>query len=473
VNLHPVLGVVRGSTFGMLRAPDAFMPQVRALGVHAVRVFLYWSQIEPEPDRFVWDAVDALLTQLEDGDLVWVTVCSSSTWATRRATPALPPSPALEVDRYRRFVARLVRHCQGRIRLWQCDNEPCVPLLWAGSAPEYLEHLDAFWHAVKEADPGAQVVLGGAPPHAVTLDGSTVDAGPVAFFDQLLREGRERFDVFDVHLYGDPYSIPAAIDAWRRRMAAFGYQKPIVAGEYNGPYLGQFPELMPHLGGALLTLRDLLTGQVAPEQSAEQPLGPDESPMVALYERMATLPVAIQMFMDGCPADLEERRHRWNCRDLVIRNLLAASSGVPATFCWNLGPETYGIDARYHILHLLFDKFKLMDYEGQVLRHRYPAAETLSLLAGKLGGVESVRRIVVPEQPELYVFEVQRARRPLMVAWVRCDGLDGEDVPAVPLVCDWTKPEAAAVDAFGAAVPIRVHNGRLHLAVSVTPTFVE
>ena len=45
------------------------------------------------------------------------------------------------------------------------------------------------------------------------------------FFDHLLREGREYFDVFDLHLYGDAYTIPARLDFMRRKMAALGYQK--------------------------------------------------------------------------------------------------------------------------------------------------------------------------------------------------------------------------------------------------------
>jgi hypothetical protein len=87
------LGVVRGTTYGLFGAAEPFVPHARALGARIVRVNLYWSPIEPEPGRFAWDAVDALLDQLEPGDEAWVTVCSSSPWATRRATRWLLASP--------------------------------------------------------------------------------------------------------------------------------------------------------------------------------------------------------------------------------------------------------------------------------------------------------------------------------------------------------------------------------------------
>jgi hypothetical protein len=58
-----------------------------------------------------------------------------------------------------------------------------------------------------------------------------------------------------------------------------------------------------------------------------------------LYEQMASLPPQLQMFMRGCPEELEDKRHRINCRELVMRNLLALSAGVRRTVCWNLAPD--------------------------------------------------------------------------------------------------------------------------------------
>src|SRR4051794_31543291 len=117
-------GVVRGISYGLFGPPDGFVPAARALGAGLVRAYVYWGQVEPRPGEYRWDVVDALLDQLDGGTEAWITLCSSSPWATRRATDFLPPSPAHELGAYRAFVAAVVRRCAGRVRYWQCDNEP-------------------------------------------------------------------------------------------------------------------------------------------------------------------------------------------------------------------------------------------------------------------------------------------------------------------------------------------------------------
>jgi hypothetical protein len=156
------LGVVRGISYGLFGAPGEFVGQARGLGAGMIRAYFYWGQVEPEPGRYRWEAVDALLGQLTGDEEVWITLCSSSPWGTRVASDFLPPSPARDQGAYGEFVRRMVGHCGGRVRYWQCDNEPSnTDLLWAGTAAEYVEQLTTFYRAVKDADPAAGVVLGG------------------------------------------------------------------------------------------------------------------------------------------------------------------------------------------------------------------------------------------------------------------------------------------------------------------------
>ena len=148
------LGVVRGISYGLFGPPGEFVPQARSLGAGLVRAYVFWGQVEPEPGRYRWDVVDALLAQLDGDEEVWITLCSSSPWATRQPTDFLPPSPARDQDAYARFVRQIVRRCAGRVRYWQCDNEPSnTGLLWAGTAAEYVEQLTTMYRAVKDADP--------------------------------------------------------------------------------------------------------------------------------------------------------------------------------------------------------------------------------------------------------------------------------------------------------------------------------
>jgi hypothetical protein len=336
------LGIVRGISYGLFGKPDPFIPQARALGARIVRAYFFWGQIEPSPGDHSWATVDALLAQLDGDEEMWITLCSSSAWATRVATDFLPPSPAHQLAAYAEFVRQTVAHCGGRVRYWQCDNEPSnTELLWAGTADEYGRQLDAFSTAVKSADPTALVVLGGCGYDVLS---SPAHSPQRQFFDAIVSSGRDAFDIFDVHLYGDPYRIPEYVATARQFMAAHGYQKPVVAGEYGGPSLFEFPEVETALQTALAEAFASAPAAQSTESLAAQASQntPERLAMQALYARMATLPPRLQMCMHECPPELEAKRHRIACRQLVMRNLFALESGIQRTLYWNLAPEVPG-----------------------------------------------------------------------------------------------------------------------------------
>jgi hypothetical protein len=465
------LGIVRAISYGLFGKPDTFMPQLRGLGATLVRVYVYWSQVEPEPGRWRFDAVDAFLEQLDGSEEVWVTVCSSSPWATRRATEFLPPSPAKDPDAYRRFVERLVRHCGGRVRWWQCDNEPSnVGLTWAGTAQEYVAQLKVFHRAVKAVDADAGVVLGGAP---YALPASPPDSPERRFYDVLLRDGGDAFDAFDLHLYGPAEQIPADIDSARAMLRAAGHEKPLLAGEYNAPWPNLYPEATAAMEQAMAAVFAAGAGGSGQGEGADPARTPEAAAMAGLYERMASLPPQLQMFLRGCPPELEAKRDRINCRELVMRNLLALSAGVRRTACWNLAPDIPGYQNPLSVMDLLFGKLTLLGYEDGELRRRHPSAEAFALLAERLGGVETVTRLAVAERPDLDLFDVRRrGRGPLLVVWRRRDPFDGEDEPPVPFEWPWPAPRAAAVDALGQAQGAEAVDGRVRAQVSLTPLFI-
>jgi Beta-galactosidase len=456
------LGIVRGISYGLFGKPDAFMPRLRELGATLVRIYFYWSQVEPEPGYYTFEILDAFLDQLDGTEEVWVTVCSSSRWATQQATDFVPPSPAKDLGAYYQFVHRLVRHCDGRVRFWQCDNEPNnVGLTWLGTAQDYVTQLEVMHRAVKDADPTAAVVLGGA---TYGLPTAAPDSPERQFYDVLLRDGRDAFDIFDLHLYGPAEQILADIETARSMMRAFGYEKPMLVGEYNGPWPNLFPEAISAMEQAMTAIvQDGVDPRRTPEQAA----------LANLYERMAGLPPQIQMFMRGCPPELDAKRDRINCREIVMRNLLALSAGVRRTVCWNLAPEVPGYENPLSIMDLLFGKFVLLGYEGTDLQVRHAAAETFALLASQLSGVEAVTRVGVPERADLFLFDVRRGGRgPLLVVWRQRDSFAGEDEPPVPFDWPWPATYATAVDAFGQTQPVELEDGRVRLAVSITPLFL-
>ena len=94
------------------------------------------------------------------------------------------------------------------------------------------------------------------------------------------------------------------------------------------------------------------------------PADATKNPIAALYAKRDTLAPQTQMFLAGCPKDLQEKFHRIACRDLVMRNLLAFSSGVQKTMYWDLWHDTSNDD----LMHLMYARFRLLDYDGGVLK---------------------------------------------------------------------------------------------------------
>jgi hypothetical protein len=467
-------GVVRGISYGLFGKPDPFMPEARTLGARVVRAYFFWGQIEPRPGEYTWDAVDTLLDQLDGDEEVWITLCSSSPWATRTSTDFLPPSPAHDLAAYAEFVRRTVAHCGGHVRYWQCDNEPSnTELLWAGTADEYVAQLGAFYAAVKSADASALVVLGGCGYDVLS---SPPQSEQRRFFDRLASSGRDAFDIFDVHLYGDPYRIPEYVSMARKFMAAHGYQKEVVAGEYSGPSLFEFSQVEDALQAALAEAFSSVpeaqsTAALAAQANQDTP---ERVAMKALYARMDSLPERLQMFLHGCPPEFEAKRHRIACRQLVMRNVLALASGIRRTLYWNLAPEVPGPVDPYVLMHLLIGKLPLLDYRDSVLGHRYPEADTFALTARELDGVDAVDRVPVADGSGVHAFRLCRAgRQPLHVVWDQRDAFDGECQPPREVTLDWPDADASVIDAFGSVQPAVVRSHTLRLSLTDTPLFVR
>ena len=98
----------------------------------------------------------------------------------------------------------------------------------------------------------------------------------------------------------------------------------------------------------------------------------------------------------------------------------------------------------------------------------------IDLRESAVHGVRAVQRVEIEGKPSLFLFEVDRGPRgPLLVAWEQRDAFSGEDAAATPYDLPWRFPRARATDALGAAVPVQVKDGRLSLAISLTPIYIE
>ena len=456
-------GVVRGISYGLFGPPTAFAEAAAGLGVGLIRAYVYWSQVEPEEGRFDFAVLDRLLDDLDTHGMdLWLTVCSSSPWATRVPTSFQPQSPALDATRYGRFVQAVVRRCAGRVKYWQSNNEPSnTGLLWDGTAEEYVAQLRVFYDAVRRESPAAEVVLGGCGYDYLS---SEPGSPPRQFFEVLVQEGREAFDLFSVHLYDDPARIPAHLEDVRSLMRKSGSEKPVVVGEYAGPSLFELPEALAALETAMITAFG----------DSDQAEPPDRRAMRQLYDRLDELPDGIRMFLEGPPPELEALRERVACRQMVTRNVLALAAGAGLTVCWNLAPEIPHYRDRLNMLGFLSGTFALLDFDddGELTRER-PAAATLRMVSRHLTGARGAKPMPT-DDPALSAYAIETADgKALHVLWREGDLLRGETSPPVRVAWPWLEPTAVIEDAFGARDELATDHGRVTLSTSVTPLLVS
>ena len=456
------LGVGWAFVYGYQGVPaEEFMRDVRQMGGGFAKIYVFWNQLEPEHGRYDWSAVDAFVDQLKSPDEGLISVFSSSSWATAQPSTMIPASPAKNPNEYYQFILKLVSRYKGRVRFWQNDCEPNNPIYWSGTKEQFVDQLKLFYKAAKAADPDATVVAGGYdglfnPPDMPPMYNQQAS---LDFFNYVLDVGRDAFDVFDLRLYADPYTIPGRVDYIRGRMKSLGYDKAIIATEYGGPGFFEFAANRAYIPKIAAWSQSALGGTSTAGDSIND-----------LYANINQLAPETQMFLAGCSPELEAKIERLQSRELAIRNVLALSAGVERTAYWQLLTMSLPRD---HIMQLMYGKIGMLTYTDGKVSQRFAVADAFQRTAQLLAGVRAVKRIELPEKPSIYFFELDRGDRGLAyVIWERRDTFRGEDEPATPLDVAWSRGPVSAHDVLGNTVTAEVTHQRLRLPVSVTPIFL-
>jgi hypothetical protein len=463
------IGVVRGISYGLFGPPEDFGAAARDLNARLIRAYVYWHQVEPTPGEYDWTVVDRLLAQVEGWGRLWLTVCSSSPWATRTATTFLPPSPPLDPAAYGRFIAALAERARQHVEYWQCENEPSnTGLLWAGSAEEYASLLGTFAAAVRSVPGAGHVVLGGIGYDVLSTE---ADSEQWEFFDIVCGTVPDAFDFADIHLYDDPRRIAAHAAAVRELLTRNACDQPLVVGELGGPTILGFPEAEHALQTAMLSA---LSGPDGPGTEA-----PDRRAMRALYDRLDELPPELQQFLDGSPPDVASRRDRIACREVVTRTLLALAEGVSLACWWDLAPEVPGYSDPYNMLGLVSARLALLDFQGDPpeLVDAQPAAATFRMLAAALRGAIAVERITLGDRGDVHAFTVvfpDGSDKAVQVLWRDAGPFEGDEDAREAFEWQWVHDGLHVANAFAQAVPVPAWNhGRLAVPLTATPILLS
>ena len=189
---------------------------------------------------------------------------------------------------------------------------------------------------------------------------------------------------------------------------------------------------------------------------------------------MSTLAPETQMFMQGCPPELDAKYQRIQARGIVVRNLFALSAGVQKTIYWYLPADPIEGDARFNVMTLMYGKIGLVAHTSQGFGDLRLGAEVFQRMAAALDGVERVTRVEIAAQPSVVLFHVDRGTKaPVWVAWERRDAFAGEDAPALAVDLNPDVTISRAADAFGHAVAIQKVDGHARIAVTDTPVFLQ
>jgi hypothetical protein len=200
---------------------EADVNRMRHGGLDVVRVPVGWGTVQPTPTRFEWGELDRIVAVTARARLsVLPFLYGTPRWVARRGT-TLPIDNARQrrawaafvsaaVERYGRYGTYWQEHGfssgdyvpRRPIRTWQIWNEENFFYFARPASPRrYARLLKGTYRAVRRADPGADIVLGGLfgnprerPPRAMAA---------ADFLDRLYRVRgiRRTFDGVALHPY--------------------------------------------------------------------------------------------------------------------------------------------------------------------------------------------------------------------------------------------------------------------------------
>lgn len=177
-----------------------------SMNLHTLRISVAWSGCEPEKGLYEWDRLDRLIETASSryGLSLLAYICYAPAWATGGDWKA----PPLDAADFARFAGAAAARYRGGVRCWELWNEPDNQDFWIGTPAEYVRMAAAGARAIKEADPGALICLGGlAQSHRAD------------YLADLYRLGAGNFtDVINVHGYFETWNglpltdLPACLE---------------------------------------------------------------------------------------------------------------------------------------------------------------------------------------------------------------------------------------------------------------------
>lgn len=209
------------SPFGIgssaLRSRDhaRWMPQMADIGLRDLRAFGGNWGVEPEPGVWSWTTFDERLAYLESlGVSSGVLFNGLAKWDTKDQKGGLPLNSLPE---WSAMVGEVVKHAKGRVKYYECWNEPPNGTRNAPAA-DYAKVVMATYDAAKAANPEAMVGMAAKSAHISYLD-QAIKAGAKGHFDYITLHPYEILGTVMSHPGTEPIYMSIA-PAVRKMLAA-------------------------------------------------------------------------------------------------------------------------------------------------------------------------------------------------------------------------------------------------------------
>jgi len=208
---------------------------VHALGVHWVRMFATWPDLEPGRGSLdpAWlNLYEQSFRQLPPGTKVLLDVVDSPHWETGSPDEHTPPANPAD---YAAMLSNVAHRFGSRVAAYEIWNEEDEPRWWLG-APDpagYTRLLQAVYPAVKAAEPRATILVGGLTGNDYPFLEGIYAAGGKGYFDAVGVHTDTSCNILSPYEYlrgADNRMIPDSFLAYREVhavMAANGDPRPI------------------------------------------------------------------------------------------------------------------------------------------------------------------------------------------------------------------------------------------------------
>ncbi|MBI4845658.1 MAG: hypothetical protein HY810_04190 [Candidatus Omnitrophica bacterium] len=374
----------KNSPFGI--HPAVPYDEAQNMGVKWTRggagAYFFWSLVDPDmagdPAQFKWQGVafrqqgkgvkfnyDELYNTQEAGFQILYNIDIQPKLARgyRKNDSWLP----VDEDAYKNFVKAVVRR-YAFVRYWQIGNEPT-----ADKMQDYGRFISITYNAIKEADPGAKVLIGGVSgmkmPHTISEYRLNFNKFYLPLLEDIANQNKRCFDIFDFHLYGDvsgDYLLSRDIYNYISRMInKLGIPEP---EEY------WITEMGTYSGDPVQVIRGRNNTKDWPYQSEKQ-----------------------------------------QAIDIVKRYVYPLSSGIKKIFlAWGLKEGFKNDQGYFDFTGLIYDGRFEHDQGSGVRKLSY---YTYKKMAEVLEGSDWSNIEIVQESEGLYIYKFIKQEKPIWVAW--------------------------------------------------------